>query len=263
MKTILLLLLASQAHAVLINGNQINSATQITISSITTMGNGFKGNGSAITALTPANISAGAIPATVYVSSIQTGSYENVRVGTSTLSTKATALAATPSSCSAGNFPLGVDAQGNAQSCTSPSNAITAATNTWTATQKYLAQVEISTGGALSIDGGAGLYVATPSTMVAVNFTGGRSTSTFAGWVDIGLTNVNNTCTSAEFCSALCASGYREVGGGCGSNTPTAALNVSAPLDSPVVGGSVPGWYCEYTVGSISVSVSAICARIK
>src|SRR6185437_443166 len=50
----------------------------------------------------------------------------------------ATALAANPTNCSAGNYPLGVDAQGNAESCTAasggssfsypfPSNATTTA----------------------------------------------------------------------------------------------------------------------------------------
>lgn len=93
--------LALMAAGVLINGNQINPQSGINISTMTVTG------ATGITATTNVNAGGEFIgPGTGL-----TGTAASLQAGT------AAALAAAPSLCSAGNYPLGIAANGNAQSC--------------------------------------------------------------------------------------------------------------------------------------------------
>ena len=88
----------------------------------TTIGNGTQVIGTILTA-----VNAGAL---VSIQLYGPGYYgtqlpATINSNTSGRAATATALAATPTKCSAGSYPLGIDAQGNAQSCTAAVQGVT------------------------------------------------------------------------------------------------------------------------------------------
>jgi hypothetical protein len=107
----------------------------------------------------------------------------------------ATALAANGTNCSAGNYPLGVDATGNAESCTAASTGtLTAVTGTWPI---------LSSGGTTPIISWAGIATSSGLTAGRVHYSTGVNT-----FADIA--------TSSEICTAplMCAAHTVLSGGG-------------------------------------------------
>lgn len=101
---------------------------------------------------------------------------------------------------------------------------------------------------------------------------GAASTTTFAGWVDFGLSIAVNACAGAANCRAGCGAGVRVVGGGCASTTGQATLKSfpSTETDSSTLlgtavasGGYAYSWSCNIAGASGVASAYAICARIK
>ena len=86
-------------------------------------------------------------------------------------------------------------------------------------------------------------------------FAGATSTSTFSGWIDIGLEIITNDCGTAQSCIATCSTGKRVVGGGCFNNTAAADLRYVYPNSNTT-------FQCATTNNS-ALKAYAICARIK
>lgn len=128
-----------------------------------------------------------------------------LQTATSTLSiggnaATATALAANGTNCSAGSYPLGVDASGNSESCT------VAATGTVTAIT-----IASANGFAGSSSGGA-----TPALTISTSITGvlkgnGTAMSAAANGTDFTLVTAN-TCSAGQFFNVITAAGVLSCG---------------------------------------------------
>ena len=106
--------------------------------------------------------------------------------------------------------------------------------------------------------GNVGIGVTNPTAKLEVNgdskFSSATSTSTFSGWVDIGLHIKTNSCTGVTSCSVTCDSGERVLGGGC------AVAGVNTLVQSfPAYNGT---WAC-YWGSSGNPTAYALCARVK
>ena len=97
----------------------------------------------------------------------------------------------------------------------------------------------------------------TSSTTITADalFSGTASTTTFAGWVDIGHEIISNACGVVTSCTATCSAGKKVLGGGC-------YLDGSAPL-SYAYPNSATTFTCAKSAGGPSVTAYAICARVK
>jgi len=118
--------------------------------------------------------------------------------------------------------------------------------------------VSIAAGSVLTVstittNGGGEVYISTAVEIVgAANFSGAASTSTFAGWVDIGLEIVTANTTGVVV-TVDCPAGKRVLGGGC--YAVAALLNGNRPTDDDT-------WGCNAN-GSTNLTAYAICARIE
>ncbi len=157
----------------------------------------------------------------------------------------ATALAANGTNCSAGNYPLGVDASGNSENCT--------AANTGTVTAVSVASAN---GLAGSSSGGA-----TPALTLSTTITGllkgnGTAISAAGSGTDYSLI-VANTCSAGSHFSGVTAAGVftcsADTGSGDGVYPFTLAGNGTSTL-TQFNGGLTA--YASSTIGSPSQSVS-------
>jgi hypothetical protein len=88
-------------------------------------------------------------------------------------------------------------------------------------------------------------------------FSNTTATTTFSGWVDIGLITISSGMISLDKSTATCTAGYAVIGGGCGTTNDASSMTDSRPTTAGT------GWYCNWaSVGDI-VTAYAICARIK
>lgn len=103
-----------------------------------------------------------------------------------------------------------------------------------------------------------GIGTASPSVKFEVSgdskFSSAVSTTTFSGWVDIGLERVSNNCGSSQDCSATCSVGKKAFGGGCDTNL-TAYLQASYPSSDTT-------YRCRISPASTLIAY-VICARVK
>jgi len=89
------------------------------------------------------------------------------------------------------------------------------------------------------------------------SFSNAAGTTTFSGWVDIGLEIITTNCGTAAGCTATCSAGKRLLGGGCYIDLTGAALGRTYPSANNV-------WSC-YTDGGVAGNHTAyaICARVE
>jgi len=172
---------------------------------------------------------------------------------TATLSGTATSLAANGSNCSAGQFPLGVDASGNAETCTplptsiaGTTNQITASASTGSITLSIPSSAQLSianltnltSNGVVTTSGGTGAISVTqatssntPSTIVqrdaSGNFSGGTITAT--------------TFTGALSGNATTATALAANGTNCGAGQAAAGVDASGNAEGCFAVGSGTG----------------------
>ena len=104
----------------------------------------------------------------------------------------ATALASTPTKCSAGNYPLGVDASGNAQNCTAAPPGVT--------TNQNIRSIQFS------FDGGGSALSGTMTRCTQVNFAGTIQQVTLLGDVSGSVTVDVQTVAYASYTGPTSAS---------------------------------------------------------
>lgn len=190
----------------------------------------YYGDASKLTAITAANISAGALGASVIASSHAVASVQDsaiVAVSGSKVSGNisgnagtASALAANGTNCSAGSFPLGVDASGNSETCSTAlsGNAATASALAANPSDCSLPNV------ALGIDANGSAVCAQPS-----NVTGNAAT------VSNGVYTTGSYSNPA-WITALAAS--KISAGALGSGVIASSVSVGAVQDASIVGVS-------------------------
>lgn len=101
----------------------------------------------------------------------------------------------------------------------------------------------------------AGVSLSTATISGTASFTGSTSTTTFSGWIDIGIEFVETSCGPSEtICQSVCPSGKKAIGGGCRFDNNTYYQNRPA--------SDLSGWYCA-AASATQIYASAICARIK
>ena len=180
----------------------------------------------------------------------------------------ATALAATPTQCSAGQYPLGVDATGNAVNCTTPSSGSTGVprllTRRWATILYSGSSTTINnvgtnataagtvTAGAVNADWGSNANIA--STAVTDNK---AELNTSGGWLRQGRNllfqariGIHETTGTHRLFAGLLDSAQNSTNL-TGTDTPTAPLNLMGFSFSPTRGGN---WYC-YSGNNSAVDV--------
>lgn len=158
--------------------------------------------------------------------------YYPIRVAT------ATYLATAPGACGAGEFINALTADGT-KTCAAPAgggDVVLASTQTFT---------------------GGNTFVSSTTLIGAVVFPTSTSTTTFSGFLDIGLETIFNSCGgSPDECTATCSSGKRVVGGGCQGTYNGYLLTAAYPSSNTT-------FRCVWSGGNVTREAYAICARIK
>jgi len=166
--------------------------------------------------------------------STSTGNYL-LRVAT------ATYLATAPGACGAGEFINALTADGT-KTCAAPAgggDVVLASTQTFTGANTFASSVTI-----------------TGSIVGNTNFSGTASTTTFAGWVDIGLVYVSATGTSTSG-SAYCPYGTAVISCSCvGSSSSEKGCRNYYPIDGTM--------RCVWeAINTETYRIEATCARVK
>lgn len=118
--------------------------------------------------------------------------------------------------------------------------SITASNNNWTGTNTLTADTTLS-GGVVG----------------NTTFETTTATTTFSGWVDIGLTAAASSCSNSETCDALCPAGTLAISGGC-------VGTYSGPTYRSGFLTNRTGWSCaHYPFAGLAFTATAICARVK
>ena len=109
--------------------------------------------------------------------------------------------------------------------------------------------------GTLTVDGtGARITTTGNVTATSAAFTLNTATSTFAGYIDMGLELVANSCTAAASCTATCPAGKYIISGGC--------FNLNKPSRASYP-NTTTTWYCGLvSPDTDTISSYAYCARV-
>jgi hypothetical protein len=170
-------------------------------------------------------------------------------VASATLAARATALAATPTACSAGNYPLGIDASGNAVGCTTAAEAGGGASGMPRPLTRRWAYLSAS--GQSSTISGVGTNVTSTGTV-----TNAAANSTDPASINVATSTTANATASAATTGAIFVSGRNlrfqalampvETSGSARTFIGFTANNAASTLSADTLGG-VAGF--RYTAG--------------